>query len=300
MHRSTRVFLALTLLMLLALPLTPSAALAEGANRAGVIVVFGPDQVVTTCVSFGEPQLLGSELLRRAGLRVVSASTAGVGDSICKINGVGCNFPGEHCFCQCLGSPCLYWNYWYLQNGKWVYSGRGAGNRTVRNGDVDAWVWGDGNTSPPVVDPAALCGLAGAAAPTAMPLSATPTRMPASATPVPAPATPAASATATLAVTSTVTTAASPTMAVASATLPAPTVSATASAAPSATPIPRQAAPSATRTEAPPTTMPSSPTPTAIPPARSATGGYIAFGVAAVGILGAILYTTLRRKSFRA
>ncbi len=148
----------------------PQPMLAAGANHAGLVVVLGPNQVFSTCVSFDETELTGAELLSRAGLRVVVSSAAGFGTTVCKINDIGCNFPAEQCFCQCLGSPCTYWNYWYWQDGGWVYSGRGAGARKVHNGDLDAWVWGDGNTAPPTISPESLCALA---APTAAQLAPT-------------------------------------------------------------------------------------------------------------------------------
>jgi hypothetical protein len=120
-------------------------------------VVYGPDNVYSTCVTFGEAELPGAELLRRTGLRVVSWVLPGQGEAICKIGSTGCDFPGVECFCQCLSTPCRYWSYWYWQNGQWVYSGRGAGNRMVRDGGLDAWVWGDGNSQPPAIGSGSLC-----------------------------------------------------------------------------------------------------------------------------------------------
>jgi chemotaxis protein CheC len=51
-----------------------------------------------------------------------------MGATICRIDGEGCNFPTESCFCQCQGSPCIYWSYWRLTEGEWRYSNIGAGN----------------------------------------------------------------------------------------------------------------------------------------------------------------------------
>ena len=42
--------------------------IAQGAQRAGVVVVHGDGRVATGCVAFDEPQLTGLELLRRSGL----------------------------------------------------------------------------------------------------------------------------------------------------------------------------------------------------------------------------------------
>lgn len=56
---------------------------------------------------------------------------------------IGCSYPRQTCFCQCAGASCIYWSYWYLTaEGLWKYSNLGGSNRTVRDGDVDAWVWG--------------------------------------------------------------------------------------------------------------------------------------------------------------
>lgn len=157
-----RLIVVLVLASAIGIPAAP--AVAEVPNRAGLVVVYGPGNTLQTCVSFSESEISGGDLLRRAGLTVVTQQVLGVGEAFCKINAVGCGDP-QNCFCQCLGSPCLYWSYWYWQNGDWVYSGRGAGNRVVHNGDVDAWVWGDGQTKPSLTSVSSLCP----------PLTATPT-----------------------------------------------------------------------------------------------------------------------------
>jgi hypothetical protein len=84
------------------------------------------------------------------------------GAAVCRIEGVGCDFPEEQCFCECLGSECAYWSYWHLENGEWVYAGRGASLHMVRDGDIEAWVWGGGTygktAGKPVLPlPASLC-----------------------------------------------------------------------------------------------------------------------------------------------
>jgi len=155
-QRPLRMLFLLSALLLLVFQSHPAAA--EGPHRAGLIVVYGPDNVYSTCVTFSEAELPGAELLRLAGLRVVGWVLPGQGEAICKIGSTGCDFPGEECFCQCLSTPCRYWSYWYWQNGQWIYSGRGAGNRMVRDGGLDAWVWGDGNSQPPAIGPGSPCG----------------------------------------------------------------------------------------------------------------------------------------------
>lgn len=155
----TRLTIILALLWLTSWFGAPASepAQAQGANRAGLIVVFGPNNVLQTCIAFEESEIPGAELLRRAGLNVIGQVSPGIGEAICKIENVGCNFPAQHCFCQCMGAPCVYWSYWYWENGAWIYSGRGAGTRMVRNGGIDAWVWGNDQTTPPNIAFEQLC-----------------------------------------------------------------------------------------------------------------------------------------------
>lgn len=129
---------------------------AEGTNRAGLIVVLDGN-VRTACVAFAESEITSAELLRRAGLNVVTRSSSGMGEDICKIADVGCDNP-EDCFCACPESPCTYWSHWYWDAGEWRYSGMGDGGRMVGNGAIDAWVWGNQATQPHAVDYAQLCG----------------------------------------------------------------------------------------------------------------------------------------------
>ena len=151
---------------------------ADGSNHAGIIVNYG-DHVETYCVSFAESEISGVELLRRAGLSVIGKAYAGIGEAVCKINDTGCTFPGEQCWCQCLGSPCIFWSYWYWENGAWKYSGMGASSRKVHDGGVDAWVWGDGTTEPPALTFDTLCAQATPTnTQTPLPATATPTGTP--------------------------------------------------------------------------------------------------------------------------
>lgn len=121
----------------------PLSTTAQDDARAGLVIVHGDGSVMTRCVSFDPPSLSGAELLVRSGIDLAMEAGA-MGAAICRINGEGCNFPQEACFCQCEGTPCRYWSYWRLQEGAWVYSNLGAGNTTVRNGDVEGWRWGIG------------------------------------------------------------------------------------------------------------------------------------------------------------
>lgn len=239
-----------TVLVVCALLSQSGPVRAQETNRAGLVVVFGGDGVFTTCVEFSEEELTGYDLLERAGLRVVAENHI-LGKAICKIEDVGCDFPGETCFCECLGTPCVYWSYWYWADGDWVYSGKGVSNRSVQNGDVDAWVWGSDETSPPPLSFESLC-----IPPTLTP-SATNTSVPATNTPTPKPPT----ATATQTPTET----------------PIPTETATHTSTPSGPSAKRTPLPQATRTQTPtptPTrtaTITRTPTPTPAPPTPSHT-----------------------------
>lgn len=129
----------------------PGPACASEANQAGLVVQFGDGRVEARCVTFEEDEILGADLLARSGLEVVVDVSSGMGVTVCRIEGEGCDYPVDACFCQCGGGgECAYWNYFYRDPGdaQWTYSPLGAGLRKVRPGSVEAWAWGDGNTPP--------------------------------------------------------------------------------------------------------------------------------------------------------
>jgi hypothetical protein len=136
-------------LAILALP-----AEAQEPDRAGLVVQFDETRIETRCLEVAGEGVKGLDLLQASGLEIVADVSGGMGVSICQIEGQGCAFPAQHCFCQCMGGgDCGYWNYFYREPGAgtWTYSPLGAGLRTVRPGAVEAWVWGDGRT-PPAAD----------------------------------------------------------------------------------------------------------------------------------------------------
>lgn len=278
-------FRGLTLLMVGLLVLSPSPGAAQGPHRAALVVVFGEGQAQTRCVEFAEAQISGTDLLRRSGLAVVLSETQGLGAAVCAIESVGCQFPAEDCFCQCRGAPCRYWTYWHWQGGTWAYAGFGASSRLLGDGDMDAWVWGDGKTPPPSLTFADVCPGPGAPPP------ATPTRTPEpTATPSP-PATPTRAATPT----PTPPTAAELQMPTSRAEA-TETPTATATRAPTATPT---ASPQreATATASP---LPAPPLPTAVPAPPSAGEGpawgqYLAFAGMAAALAGALAVARWRR-----
>jgi len=118
---------------------------------AGLVAQYGDGRVDTRCVQFDGQSISGSDLLARSGLDVIIDSSSGLGITVCRVEGLGCAFPAEPCFCQCdSGSSCAYWNYFYRDpgDGQWTYSPLGALIRKARDGSVEAWVWGDGRSAP--------------------------------------------------------------------------------------------------------------------------------------------------------
>jgi hypothetical protein len=124
---------------------------ADEPNQAGVVVQFADGRVETRCVSFEEDEITGAELLALSGLDAVVDPSSGMGVTVCQIDGEGCFYPAEPCFCQCMGGgECAYWNYFYRDAGQaaWTYSALGAAIHKTKPGSVEGWVWGDGHSPP--------------------------------------------------------------------------------------------------------------------------------------------------------
>ena len=143
------------LLLVLLWSVTPAAAQSDGPNRAGLVVVHGDGGVTTRCVSFAEPEISGMTLLQRSGL-LWQSSNGPMGSALCALDGEGC--AASDCFCKCKQAPCAYWNYFTGNgDGSWTYSGVGVAVRTLKNGDIDGWVWGDGSTGPSFLTIDSIC-----------------------------------------------------------------------------------------------------------------------------------------------
>ena len=182
-HKSTyRAWLALGLGLLLLLGLAVHPAYAAG-GRAGLVVQFGDGSLWTGCVAFDRETLSSEELLQRSGLNMVLDYGYGLGGAVCKIEGDGCDFPLQDCFCQCQGLDCRYWAYYHLlPDGTWEYSQVGASSYTVHDGDVEGWAWGPGDygvsgMQPPIYTFEQLCPLP-TDTPTPTPVPSTPTATP--------------------------------------------------------------------------------------------------------------------------
>jgi hypothetical protein len=119
-------------------------AQAEQSNRAGLVIRHGDGRVTTACVSFTEPEISGIDLLERAGVSYLGLKSS-IGAAVCKLDGEGCDYPAEDCFCHCKGIDCIYWVYHHLRDGKWSYSQLSPSRSKLQPGDVDGWAWGSGN-----------------------------------------------------------------------------------------------------------------------------------------------------------
>lgn len=146
--------------LLLVAGVVGAVASADAPNQAALVVVHGDGSVVTRCVAFAEPQISGLDLLQRAGLDL-NLEASGVGASICWLDGEGCTFPGQSCFCQCEGASCIYWSYWRWADGAWRYAQQGAANSSVLPGALEGWVWGAGTVEraqpPPAITFDVVC-----------------------------------------------------------------------------------------------------------------------------------------------
>jgi hypothetical protein len=155
-----RICAAVLLLCALTVGGATRSAYAQETHRAGLVVVDGAGASRAFCIDFAEDELSGYELIQRAGLDLaVEASAMGV--TVCAIDGEGCAYPAESCFCQCQGSPCVYWSYWTHAADGWRYEARGAVLTRVRDGDVHGWRWGAGTVAeaqaPPPATLAEIC-----------------------------------------------------------------------------------------------------------------------------------------------
>jgi hypothetical protein len=152
---------ALIFSIILASQLGPARA--QTHNRAGLVIRYADGRVSAYCVRFDEPSITGFEALTRASVKAV-VEPGGLGVAMCALNGQGCAYPAQPCFCQCQGANCAYWNYFHLIDGAWKYSQLGASASTLADGSVDGWSWGD-KVAPPAYTIDQICAAAPATAP---------------------------------------------------------------------------------------------------------------------------------------
>ncbi len=138
-------------------------AQADDPNKVGLVVVRGSGEVIQQCVEFSDDEISGYELLERSGLDFNADVGSGLGAAVCRIDNEGCTYPEEDCFCQCQGTPCVFWIYWHLVDGDWQFSQLGAASHNLKDGDVDGWIWGEGSPQsggvrPPPASFEEICG----------------------------------------------------------------------------------------------------------------------------------------------
>jgi hypothetical protein len=137
----TLVYRAFALLALLLVLLPGGVSGADShpstSSRVGLVVDLGDGTLVTRCVAFSEAEINGFDVLERSGLEVVTDQ-----GPVCAIAGTGC--PASNCWCECQGSPCIYWSYWHQSDGEWLYAQESPTVYTVQDGDVEGWAWGEG------------------------------------------------------------------------------------------------------------------------------------------------------------
>lgn len=139
--------------LLLGCFLVPSSIIrAQTLNHASLIIQDGNGKIQTFCISFEQDTITGYDLLQRTNL-AIEAQFSPMGVAVCSIGNTGC--PADNTCLKCL-EP-LYWSYWRLAGGTWVYSNMGTGMTQVKNGDVEAWVWGNGQTPPPQISFDEIC-----------------------------------------------------------------------------------------------------------------------------------------------
>ncbi len=135
-------------MLLLALLLVPSGALAQQPHRAGLVIRHGDGNVIYRMVEFTEPEITGADLLLRAQVSLLTAGYGGMGQAVCSLDGEGC--PADNCFCRSYTNPAYFWHYYRLNaDGTWSSMAFGPDSRKIRDGDIDGWSWTAGESGLP-------------------------------------------------------------------------------------------------------------------------------------------------------
>lgn len=134
----------------------PAVACADEGARA-VLVVDTGDSVTRYCVALPDDEVTGLELIVLAGEQHGLTYRFGYGGAaVCMLADVGTT--GDDCFERYPD----FWGYWRGSSGGWTWSSTGAGNTSVRDGDVEGWSWGSGSDGsshprPPATRFASVC-----------------------------------------------------------------------------------------------------------------------------------------------
>jgi iron complex transport system substrate-binding protein len=130
--------------------------------QVGLVIQGADNQPQTYCVTLDSDHRTGLDALQAAGLDL-NVESGSMGSTVCRINGDGCDTPGQSCFCQCEGSgSCAYWSYFHrTEEGTWTYNSQGAAAMTLDQGDVQGWWWKDSSQTDVDFTPisfAEICG----------------------------------------------------------------------------------------------------------------------------------------------
>ncbi|HEX6843603.1 MAG TPA: hypothetical protein VF235_00675 [Actinomycetota bacterium] len=132
------------------------ACAAEGPH-AGLVVDTG-SRVLTLCVALDAGSVTGLHLIELAHDQHNLDYRLGLGGAaVCRLAGTGVNVD------DCFADYPRYWGYWTSDgDGPWVWSSQGGLDVRVHDGDLQGWVWGEGDTgeshgAPPAFDIADVC-----------------------------------------------------------------------------------------------------------------------------------------------
>lgn len=122
---------------------TSGISAADDSHEAGLVVRHGDGATTFAIIRFEDGPISGIDLLRQAGVSLVSVEFGGLGSAVCSIDGEGCGV--ESCrtsVCQTANPDSPYWRYFRLnQHSEWEPVPLGASSRELTDGDVDGWSW---------------------------------------------------------------------------------------------------------------------------------------------------------------
>ena len=164
--RARRPTLAAVVLLLAALALIPWARtglLAQSPETRAVVLIYDGETLLHQgCYEFASAESAPAGAILLLSMIAAEATPPfsietdliGTGGAVCRIDGLGCgeDTGGDGCSND---SPCgeggYLWQYrvWDAGAGEWAVP---TGDPFTAPGDITAWVWGDGATSPPPPD----------------------------------------------------------------------------------------------------------------------------------------------------
>jgi hypothetical protein len=119
---------------------SPACAAVTGPHAA--LVIDTGTGAHSFCVALDAPRVSGIHLIELAGAQDHLAYGFGSGgQAVCRLAGVGPQ--GDDCFADYPD----FWGYWHGDGrGGWTWSSSGAASTRVGDGELDAWVWGSGDS----------------------------------------------------------------------------------------------------------------------------------------------------------